>query len=714
MCIWWSFLLSSLVLVIAEEGSLKKEALRSINATNNYSTFVKSLREPKASGHNHVWPELKFGWKIVVGSIIGFLGAAFGSVGGVGGGGIFVPMLTLVLRFDPKSATAISKCMITGAAVSTVYCNLRLRHPTMEMPVIDYDLAMLMQPMLLLGINIGVAFNVILADWMVTVLLILLFTGLSTLAFLRGVASWKKETKLKKEAAQIMLANGGGTFPCCPITSPQKKAKVCILENVYWKQFGLICFVWVASLALQITKQVHGGFGGLHDVLDITAIIVSRGRVKLFMLEKLHFHGLLVTSGAKEAWTWLGRWQLLSRCYGEEEDWITCSDVGDSPTGARPGGDQSRGSPRDESVGGDNISHDSKALLSGALNKDGFIKPRSVREGNPNGLTDRRPWQDDKSWGHALWWEGSPSGRCCASDSRPETGPRVADQHMEKVEDPSEDSKSWSERHVEKTYLSASKELENPEASRKEILKAPKQVQVRLQSLHKGSVISACREERETVLLTSGTPGHNIFEPRKLYNNLLNSVLGGEFVTGMIPVCFGVSWFEAFGLYKGWRKISSNNNDSISNLRPWQLIILCIFGIVAGTVGALLGLGGGFIMGPLFLELGVPPEVSTATSTFIMVFSSSIAVVEYYLLKRFPVPYAVCLTVVATFAAFVGQHAVRKVIAVLGRASLIIFTLAFIILISTISLGGIGISNMIKKIHHHENMGFESLCKYNA
>nr|GMC77900.1 sulfite exporter TauE/SafE family protein 3-like [Ipomoea batatas] len=141
---------------------------------------------------------MKFGWKIVVGSIIGLLGAAFGSVGGVGGGGIFVPMLTLILRFDPKSATAISKCMITGAAVSTVYCNLRLRHPTMEMPIIDYNLAVLIQPMLMLGISIGVSFNVILADWMVTVLLIILFLGLSTMAFFRGVASWKKETMLKK------------------------------------------------------------------------------------------------------------------------------------------------------------------------------------------------------------------------------------------------------------------------------------------------------------------------------------------------------------------------------------------------------------------------------------------------------------------------------------------------------------------------------------
>lgn len=53
---------------------------------------------------------MEFNWKIVVGTIFGFFGGAFGSVGGVGGGGIFVPMLTLVIGFDPKSSAAISKC----------------------------------------------------------------------------------------------------------------------------------------------------------------------------------------------------------------------------------------------------------------------------------------------------------------------------------------------------------------------------------------------------------------------------------------------------------------------------------------------------------------------------------------------------------------------------------------------------------------------------
>lgn len=67
--------------------------------------------------------------------------------------------------------------MITGGAGATVFYNLRQRHPTLNLPVIDYDLALLFQPMLMLGISLGVAFNVIFAEWMITTLLIIVFTG---------------------------------------------------------------------------------------------------------------------------------------------------------------------------------------------------------------------------------------------------------------------------------------------------------------------------------------------------------------------------------------------------------------------------------------------------------------------------------------------------------------------------------------------------------
>lgn len=70
----------------------------------------------------------------------------------------------------------------------------------------------------------------------------------------------------------------------------------------------------------------------------------------------------------------------------------------------------------------------------------------------------------------------------------------------------------------------------------------------------------------------------------------------------------GVSGYEAISLYKGRRIISSKGENS-SNFTVLQLVFYCLIGVLAGMVGGLLGLGGGFILGPVFLELGVPPQV---------------------------------------------------------------------------------------------------------
>jgi hypothetical protein len=43
---------------------------------------------------------------------------------------------------------------------------------------LDYDLALLFQPMLMLGITVGVALSVVFPYWLITVLIIILFIGL--------------------------------------------------------------------------------------------------------------------------------------------------------------------------------------------------------------------------------------------------------------------------------------------------------------------------------------------------------------------------------------------------------------------------------------------------------------------------------------------------------------------------------------------------------
>ncbi|TKY60105.1 hypothetical protein E2542_SST17200 [Spatholobus suberectus] len=75
---------------------------------------------------------------------------------------------------------------------------------------------------------------------------------------------------------------------------------------------------------------------------------------------------------------------------------------------------------------------------------------------------------------------------------------------------------------------------------------------------------------------------------------------------------------------------------------------------------------------------------------------------------------ALCFVAVAAAAALVGQHLVRKAIAILGRASVIIFILTLTLSVSAVLLGGVGVAHMIQKIENKEYMGFGNLCTYGA
>ncbi|KAH9609025.1 hypothetical protein KSS87_004033 [Heliosperma pusillum] len=415
------------------------------------------------STYQPVWPDMEFGWRIVVGSLVGFLGAALGSVGGVGGGGIFVPMLTLIIG------------MIMGAAGSTVYYNLRLRHPTLDMPIIDYDLAVLLQPMLMLGISIGVTFNVIFADWMVTVLLIILFLSNSTLPIYIDQSFNERYRYMEERVA------------------PKAAGK----------------------------EAEHTLFSIFSSSLTV-----------------YHF--------------------------------FFCSNVGEH-------------------------------ILEGAILA--FI---------------------------CLGWL-----------------PRRS----------------------------------NPQATYKAML--------------------------HTILGSRVTTGINSSHINPVTYTL--EALSDVAIV-QIPIALSVTLYEAVSLYNG-KKVIASKGKEITNYKAYQLATYCFLGIVAGMVGGLLGLGGGFILGPLFLELGIPPQVASATSTFSMAFSSSMSVVQYYILKRFPVPYGNNLfRPSCDNGGLSGATCSKEGDSPIGRASLIIFILASTILISAVTLGGVGIVHIIEKLENHDYMGFENFC----
>jgi uncharacterized membrane protein YfcA len=57
-----------------------------------------------------------------------------------------------------------------------------------------------------------------------------------------------------------------------------------------------------------------------------------------------------------------------------------------------------------------------------------------------------------------------------------------------------------------------------------------------------------------------------------------------------------------------------------------------MYSFLSGMLAGLLGIGGGLILGPLLLELGLHPIVSTATSNFLVLFTSSSTSIQFILL----------------------------------------------------------------------------------
>lgn len=80
------------------------------------------------------------------------------------------------------------------------------------------------------------------------------------------------------------------------------------------------------------------------------------------------------------------------------------------------------------------------------------------------------------------------------------------------------------------------------------------------------------------------------------------------------PVALSLSLYGASKLYRATkkRKMSGSTEAVCGASIEWNVASLtfcALCGILGGTVGGLLGSGGGFILGPLLLEIGVIPQV---------------------------------------------------------------------------------------------------------
>jgi hypothetical protein len=139
--------------------------------------------------------------KEFIGLVSIIFGSALSNAGGIGGGGLLIPILLLIMNFYTHEAIPISKLMIFTGALTSFFLGFRQKHPTRNSITIDYNIPLLLVPLLLFGTMVGVTLNKVTPPWIILVSLtaVLIINTLKT--FKKGKSLHESETKKRRISA---------------------------------------------------------------------------------------------------------------------------------------------------------------------------------------------------------------------------------------------------------------------------------------------------------------------------------------------------------------------------------------------------------------------------------------------------------------------------------------------------------------------------------
>ena len=151
---------------------------------------------------------------------LAFVASALAAGGGIGGGGLLVPLFVLVLAFTPHDATPLSNVAILGGSMANLLLNARRRHPSGLRPLISFEVALMMEPMTIAGALVGCVLNKIFPGWLITILLVLLLGLTARRTLLKGIAAWRKESATATAAADGYSTLSPGRRNVSTVASP--------------------------------------------------------------------------------------------------------------------------------------------------------------------------------------------------------------------------------------------------------------------------------------------------------------------------------------------------------------------------------------------------------------------------------------------------------------------------------------------------------------
>ncbi|KAK8954755.1 hypothetical protein KSP39_PZI002020 [Platanthera zijinensis] len=213
---------------------------------------------------------------------------------------------------------------------------------------------------------------------------------------------------------------------------------------------------------------------------------------------------------------------------------------------------------------------------------------------------------------------------------------------------------------------------------------------------------------------------------------LLHLLLGSKDSKSMMHIrqCGGAFWFITllqvpiaimFTLYILYEightnhPIPNQQRDELeaetrSRIKDLPMLIFPSAALLSGTMGGLFGIGGGLLINPVLLQIGVPPQVTAGTTSFMVLFSSSMSLVQFSILGMKDVNQALVFSGLCFISSIIGILIIQRAIERSGRASLIVFSVSTVMALSTISITCFGAVDVWRDYTRGKSMGFKLPC----
>jgi uncharacterized membrane protein YfcA len=152
-------------------------------------------------------------------------------------------------------------------------------------------------------------------------------------------------------------------------------------------------------------------------------------------------------------------------------------------------------------------------------------------------------------------------------------------------------------------------------------------------------------------------------------------------------------------------------DDRDINWTNQTIIKLCFIGFLAGFIAGVIGIGGGVVLGPILLDLGVHPIVGTVTTNMLVLITSSSTTFQFILFKMLNIEYGIICIIFSALGSYCGTYLVNTYVKKTGKQSFIVLVLFCVVIISAIVLPLSSLINILEDYNKGHNIfEFESLC----